>query len=365
MPLPPPRGDGIIARKDSATYRWPFPPSPPLPPPLTARLRHVLTPHAYVPGGGLVAMVALPNVGLMMFLALIAAASIAGGTSASLLTIGHRRMQVLVSLTGGVMLGVGTLHLLPHAFFQLNHDIDRTVFWVLAGFFLMFLLERAFHGHAHHAADGTHDEHDDPHDHAHAHASPCAHTHPATGSRWAWLGAFAGLALHSLADGAALAASVQADSEHGAGLLSGFATFVAIVLHKPFDSLMIATLTIASGMKAGRRRLVTLTYATMVPLGTLAFRASLGLAPQHADDILGVAMAMAAGAFLCIAAADLLPEVEFHSHDRLLLTAALTVGIALAWGMTVLEHASGMHTLHAGEHEVHRHGHAHDAPVEQ
>ena len=41
----------------------------------------------------------------------------------------------------------------------------------------------------------------------------------------------------------------------------------------------------------------------------------------------------------------------------LLLTAALTVGIALAWGMTVLEHASGMHTLHAGEHEVHSHDH--------
>ncbi|MGA0038855.1 MAG: ZIP family metal transporter [Pirellulales bacterium] len=304
----------------------------------------MLTLPACVLGGGLLATVWLPNVGLMMFLALIAVASIAGGTSASLLTIGHRRMQILVSLTGGVMLGVGILHLLPHAFFQLHHDIDRTAFWVLAGFFLMFLLERAFHGHAHHAADGTHEGHD--HDHGHTH------------------GAFAGLALHSLADGAALAASVQADGEHGAGLLSGFATFVAIVLHKPFDSLMIATLTIASGMKAGRRRLVTLIYATMVPLGTLAFRASLGLAPDHADDILGGAMAMAAGAFLCIAAADLLPEVEFHSHDRLLLTASLTIGIALAWGMTVLEHASGMHSLHAGEHEVHGHDHGEKASAE-
>ena len=336
--------------------------TPPLP--LTARLRHVLTLPACVLGGGLLATVWLPNVGLMMFLALIAVASIAGGTSASLLTIGHRRMQILVSLTGGVMLGVGILHLLPHAFFQLHHDIDRTAFWVLAGFFLMFLLERAFHGHAHHAADGTHEGHDHDHGHTHDHASTCAHSLEPTGARWAWLGAFAGLALHSLADGAALAASVQADGEHGAGLLSGFATFVAIVLHKPFDSLMIATLTIASGMKAGRRRLVTLIYATMVPLGTLAFRASLGLAPDHADDILGGAMAMAAGAFLCIAAADLLPEVEFHSHDRLLLTASLTIGIALAWGMTVLEHASGMHSLHAGEHEVHGHDHGEKASAE-
>lgn len=329
---------------------------------------------SYAPLSGLLcASVSLPDIGLVMFLMLIAGASIAGGTSAALLTVGHRRMQVLLSLTGGVMLGVGILHLLPHAFFQLAHDIDRTAFWVLAGFFLMFLLERAFHGHAHHAADGSHEAH--PHhipEHGGHESDPVQihplgdhshRTHAAAGSRWAWLGAFAGLALHSLADGAALAASVQADGEHGAGLLSGFATFVAVVLHKPFDSLMIATLTIAAGMQAFRRRLVTLTYATMVPLGAVAFRASLGLAPEHADDILGIAMAMAAGAFLCIAAADLLPEVEFHSHDRLLLTAALTVGIALAWGMTVLEHVSGMHVVHSGVHDVHSHDHGHDRPA--
>ena len=323
----------------------------------------------------LCAAFSLPDVGLVMFLTLIAAASIAGGTSAALLSIGHRRMQVLLSLTGGVMLGVGILHLLPHAFFQLAHDIDRTAFWVLAGFFLMFLLERAFHGHAHHAADGSHEGHEPvgsgelaqtpavseriPSHHDHTGCDHAHGPHATARSRWAWLGAFAGLALHSIADGAALAASVQADGEHGAGLLSGFATFVAIVLHKPFDSLMIATLTIASGMQPSRRRLVTLAYATMVPLGALAFRASLGLAEEHADDILGIAMAMAAGAFLCIAAADLLPEVEFHSHDRLLLTASLTVGIALAWGMTVLEHASGMHTLHSGEHDAQGHDHVH------
>lgn len=327
----------------------------------------------------LLAQLSTPDVGLAMSLLLIAAASIAGGTSAALLTIGHRRMQVLLSLTGGVMLGVGILHLLPHAFFQLDHDIDRTAFWVLVGFFLMFLLERAFHGHAHHAADGSHaggEDHDLEHHPGHVHVGvdagggcPAEGQHLPTDqrlqtARWAWLGAFAGLALHSLADGAALAASVRADGDHGAGLLSGFATFVAIVLHKPFDSLMIATLTTASGMRPTSRRAVTLIYATMVPLGAIAFRASLGLAPGYADDLLGVAMAMAAGAFLCIAAADLLPEVEFHSHDRLLLTASLAAGIALAWGMTVLEHSSGMHAVHAAGSsrsptDDHDHGHSH------
>jgi zinc and cadmium transporter len=57
---------------------------------------------------------------------------------------------------------------------------------------------------------------------------------------------------------------------------------------------------------------------------------------------------MAAGAFLCIAAADLLPEVQFHSHDRVLLTASLALGLTIAWGITVLERSSHAHAMHGG-----------------
>jgi zinc and cadmium transporter len=60
-------------------------------------------------------------------------------------------------------------------------------------------------------------------------------------------------------------------------------------------------------------------------------------------------LALAAGAFVCIAAADLLPEVQFHSHDRVLLTSSLALGLAIAWGITVLERSS----------HAHAHGHGH------
>mgnify|MGYP003339895259 CR=1 FL=1 len=53
---------------------------------------------------------------LVGYLLLIAAAAYAGGSSIAFLSLGHRRMQVLLSLTGGIMLGVGLLHLLPHAY---------------------------------------------------------------------------------------------------------------------------------------------------------------------------------------------------------------------------------------------------------
>ncbi|NDC64299.1 MAG: hypothetical protein EBZ59_10030 [Planctomycetia bacterium] len=218
---------------------------------------------------------------LAAYLAVIAAAAFSGGSSIAFLSLGHRRMQVVVTLTAGVMLGVGLLHLLPHAHLELAGSIEATTGWVLAGFLLMFLLERAFHGHAHHAADGSHVGHGCEHDHAHA-AGDTPHA-----ARWAWCGAFAGLALHSLVDGAALAASVGADADHGAGLLAGFATFLAIVLHKPLDAGIIATLMINSGVSARTRRFVNALYALVVPLGAVAFLASLRLFGGDQSPVLG------------------------------------------------------------------------------
>ena len=48
---------------------------------------------------------------LTVYLLLIAAAAYAGGSSIAFLSLGHRRMQVLLSITGGIMLGVGLLML--------------------------------------------------------------------------------------------------------------------------------------------------------------------------------------------------------------------------------------------------------------
>ncbi|MFM8702990.1 MAG: hypothetical protein ACKOHG_03840, partial [Planctomycetia bacterium] len=46
---------------------------------------------------------------------------------------------------------------------------------------------------------------------------------------------------------------------HGAGWLAGFATFLAVLLHKPFDAAIIGTLMINSGVsgRPGTERWVT------------------------------------------------------------------------------------------------------------
>jgi zinc and cadmium transporter len=284
-----------------------------------------------------------PVAALAGYLALIAAAAFLGGVSVTLFALGHRATQVLLSFTGGVLLGVGLLHLLPHAAFELGGDIEAAMGWALIGFFAMFLLERAFHAHAHHAAESACEHDHGPGQHHHR---PAAES---VGGRWAWCGALAGLSLHSLADGAALAASVNADQA------AGFATFLAILLHKPLDAAIIATLMISAGATRGLRTAVNVGYATVVPLGAACFLASLPLFGGQQEVTVGIALALAGGAFVCIAAADLLPEVQFHSHDRLLLTSALMLGLGLAWGMTVAERSTHGPNGHGQGHHHHEH----------
>ena len=128
---------------------------------------------------------------LVAYLVVIAAAAFFGGSSVSFLTLGHRRLQVLLSFTGGVLLGVALLHLVPHAYLEFDRRLDTTMTWMLGGFFAMFLLERAFHGHAHHTADGGESAaaclHEPAaHDACHGHAPDPAHHAPT--SRWGWGG---------------------------------------------------------------------------------------------------------------------------------------------------------------------------------
>ena len=178
----------------------------------------------------------------------------------------------------------------------------------------------------------------------HGHAPDPRH-HKQGVSQWGWSGAFIGLGLHSLADGAALAAAVNSDIGHGITWLAGLATFLAILLHKPFDAGIIATLTIGSGLSKNARLGLNFFYALAVPVGAIIFLLGINVFGDFQSTITGASLALAAGAFLCIAAADLLPEVQFHSHDRILLTIALAIGIALACVITQLEQTSHPHNL--------------------
>ena len=75
--------------------------------------------------------------------------------------------------------------------------------------------------------------------------------------------------------------------------------------------------------------MANLAFATLCPLGAAVFVWGLGMLDNQAF-VVGCALAFSAGVFLCISLGDLLPEVHFHSHDRVKLTLSFLVGISLA-----------------------------------
>lgn len=275
----------------------------------------------------------------------------AGGFLPWLVHLTHRRMQVVMSSVGGFMLGVALLHLIPHSVAE-QGSIDQAMTWVMIGLVTMFMLIRVFHVHAHEHGEGVEDEHAHDHGHheEHAHAGPCSHGHEhhqslKAGHKFSWLGLALGLALHTIIDGLALGAAVAAEAAHVKGFaLYGMGTFLAIALHKPLDSLSITSLMRSGGWSVKATVVANVLFALMCPIGALGFVYGLGAFAENQHAIIGCALAFAAGVFLCISLADLLPEVTFHSHDRMWFTAALFIGLAASALIGLLEpkHAHGM-----------------------
>lgn len=303
---------------------------------------------------------------LFAYCTAIVVASIGGGWLPSLLKLTHTRMQTMISFVGGLMLGIAVFHLFPHSIHG-SQSADDSAWWMMAGIITMFLMIRCFHFHHHGpleistaeedpcASHRDHDHHlDDKHHHSHddvrqsplkilndaqipsPRSSPQPHCHHA--HQLSWLGITLGLSLHTLIDGMALAASVQAESTfRTVTLVSGLGTFLAIMLHKPLDAVSITSLMAGAGWSTRSRLLVSIIFSTMCPMGAVLFRFGVSLFGGYQDEFVSGSLAFSAGVFLCISLSDLLPEMEFHAHNRVRLTSALLAGILLAYGITFLE----------------------------
>jgi len=208
----------------------------------------------------------------------------------------------------------------------------------------MFFLIRAFHFHQHGLGEvegelviGS----------AHSKADHDSHAHePQAGRRvryfhpFSWVGIAIGLAVHSLIDGVALGTAVSADAAYGTvWSLLGFGTFLAILLHKPLDAVSITSLMHASGWSSAWCHVVNLGFALMCPMGAGLILLGVERMGSSRDTFIGCVLAFSAGVFLCISLGDLLPEIEFHAHDRVKLSVALLMGLLLAYGIRWFEPA--------------------------
>lgn len=273
---------------------------------------------------------------LGLFCVAIVGVSLLGGFLPLATVLTHTRLQGYLSFSAGAMLGAAFFHMMPEA---VRMGSASTLRWSAGGLLALFFLERFFAYH-HHEAPGDPAEPCPTHAHEHSagrghsaglvdSAAPGGTGADVKGSSLHWGAAAFGLAAHSLAGGVALASAAAAGGRGAVGA-AAWGVFLATVIHKPADALTIVSLMLRAGAPRMLAHIVNLGFALMIPLGVALFLLGVGrLGPEASAAWTAAALAFSAGTFLCIALSDLLPELQFHEHDRVFLSLALLAGFCL------------------------------------
>lgn len=263
-----------------------------------------------------------PWIPTLLAIAVVSIVSLVGALTLSLPRLrGHRALLVLVAVAAGTLVGDSLFHLLPEAAESWD-DLAAMGLYVAMGFVAFFALEvavRARHAHLEQATPDAHGHHHDEHP-AHAHVAPYAWTN------------LVGDAVHNFLDGAVIATAFLVD------VPLGIATTVAVVLHEVPQELGDFAVLLRSGMRPSTALLFNFASA----LVSLAGAALVLLLPVDVEVLESYALPLIAGAFLYIAAADLIPELHHHSKGReaFLILVCFILGILVMYGFLGLE-ASG------------------------
>jgi zinc and cadmium transporter len=98
------------------------------------------------------------------------------------------------------------------------------------------------------------------------------------------------------------------------------------------------------------RHTINALFALAIPAGAVLFYFGLmseSHGPAGAQQLwVAYALAFSAGTFLCISLSDLLPELQFHQHDRVKLSVAMLLGLAVAWAAGYMESAAHLRHAH-------------------
>jgi zinc and cadmium transporter len=213
--------------------------------------------------------------------------------------LSQRALALLLSFSAGVLLGAVFFHMLP----EIGEMLGENLGWpILAGFLLIFVMERFVFVHACEERDCD----------IHQMGIP----------------AFMGISLHSLLDGLAL----------GAGLMLpqlGPVVLLAVIIHKMPDSISITSILLSAGWSRRKVAMLSLLFSLTTPVGALLayffFRA---LSPEN----VAIAIGISAGTFLAIATADILPQVHRIEERNPMTLMFLVLGLAVSWVGYLLAH---------------------------
>jgi zinc and cadmium transporter len=206
------------------------------------------------------------------------------------LVLNRKRLQAilisLVSLSAGTLMGGAFLHLLPEALEVL--DTKLVFLLTLSSFVGFFLIERVLHWH--HCHDSEHEKH--------------------TVGEMNLIGD----GVHNFIDGLILAAAYSVD------INIGVATTIAVALHEIPQEISDFGVLLHSGIKVQKALLLNYLVALAIVAGGIVgfFFA------ERAEVLSFYLMPIAAGGFIYIAAADLMPEIR---QEKKLSLSLLHMGI--------------------------------------
>lgn len=229
---------------------------------------------------------------LAVYLPALIFISLVGGFLPLLRELSQKKLALLLSFSGGVLLGAVFFHMIPETGKLLTDSLG----WpVLTGFLLIFIMERFVFVHA--CEERECDIHQ------------------------MGIPAFLGISLHSLLDGIAL----------GAGLIIpqlGPIVLLAVIIHKMPDGISISSILLAAGW--GRRKVafLNLLFSLTTPAGALI--AYFFLRTLSAEAV-AVAIGISSGTFLAIATADILPQVHRIEQRNPMTLVFLLGGLLVSW----------------------------------
>jgi ZIP family zinc transporter len=205
---------------------------------------------------------------------------------------------LIIATGAGIRIGAAYFDLIPESVEHLGGSLDLAMIFTALGFLAFYAIEKLTALHVGHET-ATELEHGDS---AHRHVG--------------FIGSI-GMSLHSFLDGVALAAGLAVGG--GLGLVIAF----VVVVHRFSDGIGIVSLLLAS--RTPRNEIYR--WVGLVALAPVV-GVIVGLMLPVPDQVLGGMLAVFAGFFLYIGAAELLPEA--HRSNRSRWVVAATMGGVLA-----------------------------------
>jgi len=197
----------------------------------------------------------------------------------------RKYVLVLVSVAIGALLGDAFLHIIPESIEMFGGSLSGLM--VLFGIFSFFLIEKFLHWHHHFRNESEDDKHRKD-------------THP--------VGRLVLLSdgVHNFLDGIIIAASYMASPS------VGVATTIAVILHEIPQEIGDFGVLIHAGYAKRRALMLNFFSALLAVLGA-ALALALGAA---AESLVSWAVPAAAGGFIYIASADLIPELHKNREQE-------------------------------------------------